>query len=197
VIRPPPIDRRTAKVIAGQLYGLLKLYAPEWKGAGEPGDFGNALVQIFARYGEIVIERLNRAPEKNLLAYLDMLGASLQPPQPARVPLAFALASGSTADAVVPAGTQAAAPPAEGEIAPVIFETERELVVVAATLDKIFVREVVFDRDKGNGDRSQPLYRPRSPSRPRRLEQAGYPIRGHLGLASTRSTEAFLVDRRR
>jgi uncharacterized phage protein gp47/JayE len=144
----PQIDKRTASDVATNLRALIKTYAPEWKGAGTPGDFGDALVQIFARYAEIVIERLNRAPEKNMLAYLDMLGAALQPPQPARVPLAFSLAVGSTADAVVPARTQVAGAPAEGETAPVVFETERELVVVAATLDKIFVRDPRSDSFK-------------------------------------------------
>jgi hypothetical protein len=146
MIPVPKIDGRTASDIAKDLRELIKTYTPEWK--GEPGDFGDALVHIFARYAEIVIERLNRAPEKNLLAYLDMLGASLQPPQPARVPLTFFLAAGSAADAVVPAGTQAAAPPADGETAPVIFETERELTVIAAELDKVFVHDPHFDSFK-------------------------------------------------
>jgi Baseplate J-like protein len=141
VIPAPRIDSRTAVDIAQQLRTLLSTYAPEWKGAGVSGDFGDALVRIFARYAEIVTERLNRTPEKNLLAYLDLLGTSLLPPQPARVPLTFSLAAGSAADGVVPAATQVAAPPAEGDTAPLIFETERELVVIAAALDKVFARD--------------------------------------------------------
>ena len=139
MIPAPRIDSRTASDIEQQLRALLNTYAPGWKAS--PGDFGEALVRIFARYAEIVIERLNRTPDKNLLAYLDLLGASLLPPQPARVPLTFSLAAGSTADGEVPAATQVAAPPAEGDTAPLIFETERELAVVAATLDKIFACE--------------------------------------------------------
>ncbi len=139
MIPAPRIDSRSASDIEQQLRALLNTYAPGWKAS--PGDFGEALVRIFARYAEIVIERLNRTPDKNLLAYLDLLGASLLPPQPARVPLTFSLAAGSAADGEVPAATQVAAPPAEGDTAPLIFETERELAVVAATLDKIFACE--------------------------------------------------------
>ena len=153
MIPAPRIDGRTAADIEKQLRILLSVYAPRWQGGvvapewkGAPGDFGDALVRIFARYGEILIERLNRTLDKNLLAYLDMLGESLLPPQPARVPLTFSLAAGSAADGVVPAATQVGAPPAEGDPAPVIFETERELTVVAATLDKIFVREPGADK---------------------------------------------------
>ena len=68
-----------------------------------------ALISIVARFGEIVIERLNQAPDKNFLAFLDMLGTSPLPPEPARVPLTFTSVAGSTTDAVVPAGTQVAA----------------------------------------------------------------------------------------
>jgi hypothetical protein len=69
------------------------------------------------------------------------LGASRLPPQPARVPLTFSLAEGTVVDSVVPAGTQVAAPPGEGANEPTIFETERELVITAARLTAIFVRD--------------------------------------------------------
>lgn len=143
-LQAPLIDRRTAADIAEQVKALLGVYAPEWKEfdpAGKRDDTSAALINIFARYCDIIIQRLNKAPEKNFMAFLDMLGASLQPPQPARVPLTFSLAAGSTTPAVVPAGTQAAAPPAEGEKDPVIFETERELVVTPAQLASVYVRD--------------------------------------------------------
>ncbi|HKQ74175.1 MAG TPA: putative baseplate assembly protein [Blastocatellia bacterium] len=140
----PKIDLRTAVEISQQARDLLKVFAPEWKESGASGggeDLASALIEIFARYSEIIINRLNQTPNKNFLAFLDLLGASLMPPQPARAPLTFSLSEGSAVDGVVPAGTQVAATPAEGESDPVIFETERELVVTAARLDSIFVRE--------------------------------------------------------
>ncbi len=146
MVKPaPPIDKRTATDIAKQVQDLLKLYAPNWQEfdpvTGKPKGISAALIGVFARFAEITIGRLNQVPNKNFLAFLDLLGASLLPPQPARVPLTFSLAAGSTTDAVVPEGTQVAAPPAEGEKEPVIFETERELVVTAAQLASIFVRD--------------------------------------------------------
>ena len=126
---------------------------PEWSAVdpltGQPDQAAAALIGIFARFGEIVIQRLNQVPDKNFLAFLDLLGVSRNPPQPARVPLTFTLAQGSVVDAVVPAGTQVAAPPAEGESEPVLFETERELPVVAATLQSLITvdaeRDLVAD----------------------------------------------------
>src|SRR5437764_3044511 len=130
----PKIDPRSAQDISRQLRKLLAVYAPQWKEASSSG-LSAALVGIFSRFSEIVIQRLNKTPEKNLLAYLDMLGLSVLPPQPARVPLTFFLTSGSLTDALVPAGTQVAAKPAAGDTGPVVFETERRLTAMPARRD--------------------------------------------------------------
>src|SRR5262245_16808997 len=148
-ILPPPIDQRTARDIAGEVQNLIKVYAPPWQevdpATGLATGVSAALIGVFARFAEVINQRLNLAPQKNFLAFLDLLGAALLSPQPARVPLTFSLAAGSTVDAVVPAGTQAAAPPVEGEKDPVIFETERELTVTAAQLTALFVRDPEHD----------------------------------------------------
>jgi predicted phage baseplate assembly protein len=147
---PTLIDGRSEQDLAQQVKELIKQYAPDWNdidpSTQQPVNISAALINIFARYGSLIIQRLNRAPEKNFLAFLDMLGASLLPPQPARVPVTFLLAPGSISDTVVPPGTQVAAPPAEGEKDPVIFETERELVVTSAQMASLFARDP--DRDR-------------------------------------------------
>jgi hypothetical protein len=143
----PKIDLRTADDIEKQVKNLLGKYVSDWQEpqpdpvTGKTQGISVALIKIFARYCEIIIERLNKVPEKNFLAFLDLLGASRLPPQSARVPLTFSLATGTTVDAVVPKGTQVAAQLAPGEKQPVIFETENELVVTAAKLESIFVRD--------------------------------------------------------
>lgn len=150
---PPLIDPRNAASLREEVTAQLRLNVPEWAPAdpatGQPDAASAALIGVFARLGEIVIQRLNQVPDKNLLAFLDLLGVARLPAQPARVPLTFTLASGSLSGGVVPAGTQAAAPPAEGEKDPVIFETERELTVVAATLQTLLTvdaeRDLVAD----------------------------------------------------
>jgi hypothetical protein len=143
MIQPPKIDDRTAFDLAKNVRGLLSKYLKDFCGWPEdPRRAGaaEALIRIFARYGDLVIDRLNRAPEKNFLAFLDLLGASPLPPQPARVPLTFYLSAQKAGSALVPALTQVAAQPAKGEQQPIIFETERELVVTSAKLDALFVK---------------------------------------------------------
>jgi predicted phage baseplate assembly protein len=175
----PKIDARTAADVSARLAGtparpgLLQLYtthpdAPaqqypfhRWRehdpATGAPLSRSAALIGIFARFSEIVIERLNKVPEKNFLAFLDLIGAARRPPQPARVPLTFVLSAGSAVDARVPAGTQVAAPPPPGEKDPVVFETERPLVVTAAQLSSLLTLDPTQDT---YGDWSERLAAP-------------------------------------
>jgi len=144
-MQSPGIDNRSyADIVAetAQLAGQLSGWQP--RPDGQP-DAGQALIGIFGRFAELVTERLNRAPDKNYLAFLNLIGASPLPPRPARVPLSFHLATGSPVDAVVPAGVLAAAPPLAGEPDEVVFETERLLVVTRAQLQAAYVSDTGND----------------------------------------------------
>jgi predicted phage baseplate assembly protein len=146
-LRPPPLDERTAAKASARLTGLLQESLQKDPTKSLPADpLREALVGIASRFAELVIARLNQVPEKNFLAFLDLLGASQLPPQPARAPLTFSLAVGGTASGVVPAGTQVAAPPLADEKDPVLFETEAELVVLPVRLSALFSRDAVADR---------------------------------------------------
>jgi hypothetical protein len=137
----PKIDKRSYDDIASQTSELAKRYS-DWT-PREDGqlDAGSALIGIFGRFMELIVDRLNQVPEKNYLAFLNLIGADLLPPQPARVPLTFFPAAGTGEDTFirVPAGTQAAAPPPQGEEEEIIFETERDLVLTTARLTSVVV----------------------------------------------------------
>ncbi len=92
-----------------------------------------ALVQIVARYVYTILQRLNQAPDKNLLAFLDVLGIDLVPAQSARAPVVFRL-SAQAADGHVPAGTRVAAPPPPESSRQLVFETERATGLASARL---------------------------------------------------------------
>lgn len=136
----PQIDSRTAIEIAQQVRDLWEYDLRfDLDQAAKFDRVSLALINIFARFAEIIIRRLNQVLDRNFLAFLDLLGASRLPPQPARVPLTFTLAAGTTTDAVVPAGTQVTASAPEGSSNPVTFETEAELVVTSAQLTTLAV----------------------------------------------------------
>jgi len=150
--RTPKIDPRTAPDFSRQVVEMLK--QKKWPGSNDatPTAFqpaagtSGALISIFARFAELITDRLNRVPEKNFLAFLDLLGASLMPPRSARVPLTFSLAESATGGAVVREGTQVAAIAMKGEKEPAVFETERELVISPANLAACFTRDPNGDR---------------------------------------------------
>ena len=146
-MQPPKIDSRTSEVIVDRVKTLVQRYTP-WLPAppAGQGDAAEAFMRIFGRLTELIIERLNQTPEKNFLAFLDLIGTQIQPPQPARVPLTFQLAAGSPADARVPIRTQVAAPATEGETAEVLYETDQELIVTTSRLVAVFARNPDTDR---------------------------------------------------
>lgn len=146
MMQPPQIDGRDSRDLVRQLRKLLPRYIPDWPQTTEERQLSEAMIHVFAHYGEILIDRMNRAPQKNLLAFLQTLGIANLPPQPARVPLTFYLAGEGADYAVVPARTQVAAQLLKGEKDPVVFETDRELVVVSTRLASLFARDGGHDR---------------------------------------------------
>jgi hypothetical protein len=141
---PPPIEPRTFRDFMAETLELVERYSG-WRPPAAGRDPGSALVHIFARMAELVTDRLNQMPDRNFLAFLDLIGLDLRPPQPARVPLTFYLAAGAS-EAVVPARTPVAAALLEGETEPVVFETERSLTLTPAELASVFTRDPARDR---------------------------------------------------
>ena len=130
------VDPGLAEVIDLLTWVQVKAWRPP---AADAPDALGVLVQIAARFAGLVVDRVNRSPEKHELAFLNLTGAQPLPPRPARVPLTFALSPSSPVEAVVPAGTQVTASPLEGEEDDVVFETDRDLVVTRAGLDEVLV----------------------------------------------------------
>ena len=143
-LQPPPLDPRTFQVLLNQVARRADEFAPAWQ-SRDRDDVGMALAAIFAHYLEILLERLNRVPERNLLAFLDLMGVGLLPPGAAQAPVVFTLSPTAGTSGSVPAGTQVATVQTETQPA-VIFETEQDLTVVAAQLVAIYTIEPDQDR---------------------------------------------------
>lgn len=129
----PKIDSRSYEEIVDQTALLVEKSGLSWVKPEGTADAGLALIRIFGRMAKLVSDRINQTPDKNFLAFLDLIGTRVAPPPPAHVPLTFSLAEGSPEDAFVPAGTQVAAPATETS-PEVIFELEEDVVVVRSQL---------------------------------------------------------------
>ncbi|MFE6962944.1 putative baseplate assembly protein [Streptomyces sp. NPDC057696] len=129
-VQPPDLDDRTWQDLSAQMRALRTSYAPQWTD-DRPSDIGITLIELFAWLGEGLIYRLNQVPEKNYIAFLNLMGITRDPATPAATHLSFS-AKGS-ASIHVPAGTQAHTLPEEGE-APVVFETDEDVTVLPTSL---------------------------------------------------------------
>jgi predicted phage baseplate assembly protein len=142
-VTAPALDARTLAELMDHLGELARSELPKWRPPPD-GDAGTMLQRAFARLLELALERLNRVPEKNLLAFLDTMEVSLLAPAPARVLLTFTLAPGRPPTAL-PTGVQAATQPSAGRPA-VTFETAAPLTVVPTRLVAARTVDPVGDR---------------------------------------------------
>ena len=81
-IQPPNLDDRTWQDYVDEAVALIPKYAPHWTDYG-PGDLGRTLIELFAWLVEGLTYRLNRVPEKNYIAFLNLLNISRDPAVPA------------------------------------------------------------------------------------------------------------------
>ncbi|MFC1418217.1 putative baseplate assembly protein [Streptacidiphilus cavernicola] len=128
----PNLDDRRFQQFVDDAKRYIQQRAPEWTDHNV-SDPGVTLVETVAHMADQIVYRLNRVPEKNHLAFLDLIGITLFPPSAARAEVTFWL-SAPLGDAVrLPVGTEVATSRTESEEA-VVFATERELTVVPSGL---------------------------------------------------------------
>ena len=128
-LESPNIDKRSSEDLLKEVKSLVPFYTPEWY--PKEKDAGLALLKIFSYLSQIIIQRLNKMPEKNLVAFLDMLSIKLLPAQPASAPISFVLAEGTENHVLVPARTQIAA----GDV---VFETDKDILATPSKIQKAF-----------------------------------------------------------
>jgi hypothetical protein len=128
-IVPPNLDDRTWQDLVDEMRSLIPRYAPQWTDHN-PSDLGVSLIELFAWLAEGVIYRLNRVPDKNYLAFLNLLGITRDPATPAYTYLTFTTGPSKV---LVPRGAQAQTPASEAET-PIVFETDDDLTVLPINL---------------------------------------------------------------
>jgi hypothetical protein len=133
----PTLDDRSADKVLLQAQALAATFVGSaWAGAADPGDPAFQLLRVFSRLMEILLERLNKVPDKNFLAFLDMVGVEPSPGAPAAVPLTFVPSPKAALGGLIPAGTQVATTQTEKADAQ-IFETREAIFATPAKLTAI------------------------------------------------------------
>jgi len=83
-IRPPSLDDRSFDDLVSELLARIPAHTPEWTDP-RPGDPGRTVLELFAWLTDTLLYRVNLSPEKQRLAFLQLLGIPLKPSLAARV----------------------------------------------------------------------------------------------------------------
>jgi hypothetical protein len=75
---PPALDDRSYDDIVQEMLANIPAHTPEWTNP-QPGDPGRTLIELFAWLGDTILYRANLIPERQRIAFLKLLGQSMQP----------------------------------------------------------------------------------------------------------------------
>ncbi|MER5745089.1 putative baseplate assembly protein [Streptomyces sp. NPDC002225] len=147
----PNLDDRRFQQLVDEAKRYVQQRSPEWTDHNV-SDPGVTLIETFAYMVDQLLYRLNRVPDKNYAAFLDLLGVTLFPPTVARAEVDFRLSAPQPETVRLPAGTEVATARGETEES-VVFSTVDELAIVPSSL----IRLVTAPASGDQTDRTAPL----------------------------------------
>ncbi|WP_079405767.1 putative baseplate assembly protein [Streptomyces sp. 3211] len=147
----PNLDDRRFQQLVDEAKRYVQQRAPEWTDHNV-SDPGVTLIETFAYLVDQLLYRLNRVPDKNYLAFLDLLDIQLYPPSAAVADVDFWLSAPQPDTVTLPAGTEVTTAAGETEEA-VVFATTGDLRIVPSEL----VRLVTAPRSGDMTDRTGAL----------------------------------------
>ncbi|BCY05786.1 putative baseplate assembly protein [Actinoplanes sp. L3-i22] len=131
----PNLDDRRFQQLVDEAKRFIQQRAPEWSDHNV-SDPGVTLIEAFAHMVDQLLYRLNRVPDKNYLAFLDLIGVRLFPPAAARGGVTFWLSGPQEQLVVIPAGAEVATERTATEDA-VVFTTVADLAIVPSRLTRL------------------------------------------------------------
>jgi predicted phage baseplate assembly protein len=138
VLPAPNLDDRRFQQLVDEAKRYVQQSCPEWTDHNV-SDPGVTLIETFAHMVDQLVYRLNRVPEKNYLAFLDLLGVRLFPPTAARTDVTFWLSAPQQDTVVLPAGTEVATDATDTAL-PAVFATTDVLPIVPSSLTWLVTR---------------------------------------------------------
>ncbi|MGC0375311.1 putative baseplate assembly protein [Streptomyces sp. SAI-229] len=131
----PNLDDRRFQQLVDEAKRYVRQRAPEWTDHNV-SDPGVTLIETFAYLVDQLLYRLNRVPDKNYTAFLDLLGIRLFPPTAASADVDFWLSAPQPDTVVLPPGTEVTTAGGESD-EPVVFTTTGELRVLPSELTRL------------------------------------------------------------
>ena len=131
----PNLDDRRFQDLVDDAKRQVARRSPSWTDHNV-SDPGVTLIELFAFMTDQVVYRLNRVPDRQYVAFLELLGVKLFPPTAARTQVTFWLTAPQPSTVKIPISTQIATVRTESETA-TVFETVADLPIVACSLSKL------------------------------------------------------------
>ncbi len=132
----PSIDKRNKEDLINYIKEVVPYYSPQWRFDMENLDMGSILALIFTDMFHGTIERLNKVPYKNFLAYLNAINARLYSSISAKGYITFKLVDGIDEGILVNKGEKLSAQIEDSER--MVFETLKNIYVTPADVKYIF-----------------------------------------------------------
>ncbi len=130
--RPHPV---VAATIAKEIRARSAAYTPTWTNH-QTGDAGEAMIDLIAaQAAALAANSLDWLPRRTRLELLRVAGIDPVAPRPRETMLAFEVSASASGAIAVPQGFQAAGADATGAM--IIYETDRDVMVVPATIDQL------------------------------------------------------------
>ena len=121
------LDDRTFDDLVEECLLRIPRYCPEWTNYN-PSDPGITIIELFAWLTDQMLLRFNQVPRRNYVAFLELLGIRLEPPQPAKTHLTFYLSAARSQNLVIEAGTEVATQRQDVE-EPITFSTDSDWAI--------------------------------------------------------------------
>lgn len=133
-ITPPRLDDRRYDDLIDELLARVPAHTPEWR-PQQVSDPGRTLLELFAWLGDTLLYRANLIPERQRLAFLQLLGLPLRPARAARGLVTLGLDPGAPREVLHVAGEAVVG-------GPVAFETLDEISVLPVTGECYYKRRL-------------------------------------------------------
>ncbi|MFP8940273.1 putative baseplate assembly protein [Streptomyces fenghuangensis] len=145
----PNLDDRRFQQLVDEAKRYVRQRAPEWTDHNV-SDPGVTLIETFAYLVDQLLYRLNRVPDRNYTAFLDLLGIRLFPPTAAVAEVDFHLSAPQPDTVALPAGTEVTTARGETDEA-VVFTTTDELRIVPSELTRLVTAPRTGDQTDRTG----------------------------------------------
>ncbi len=129
----PDLDDKTFEELFNEARARIPLYSPDWTDHNL-SDPGITFIDLFAWLAEMQIYSLNLLPDRNYLKFLELLDEKPKPAVPAKVDITFTTSENEIQK--IPKHTKVVTNAKAGS-EEVAFETDEELEIIPATLQKI------------------------------------------------------------